>query len=105
MIRFLSSALLFFISGCAPQHFDIRQSGVVTMYLDAPEASHVIFVSSTDSFREHRIDKDARGLWVSENLPDRIFRYFYIVDGRVYTPDCRYRERDDFGATNCIYQP
>lgn len=105
MIRFLSSALLIFVAGCGPHHFNTRQSGGVTMYLDAPKASQVIFVSSADSFREHPTDKDAQGLWVYEGLPDRLFRYFYIVDGRNFTPDCRYREKDDFGALNCIYQP
>lgn len=105
MIRYLSSAVLIVVAGCAPHHFNTRQSGGVTMYLDAPNASQVIFVSSADSFREHPTEKKARGFWMLEGLPDRPFRYFYIVDGKVYTPDCRYREKDDFGAVNCIYQP
>jgi hypothetical protein len=33
------------------------------------------------------------------------FRYFYLVDGRIYHPDCQYREMDDFGSYNCLYKP
>jgi hypothetical protein len=105
MIRFLSSILFILVSGCAPHHFIDRQSDVVTVYLDAPKASEVIFVSSADSFQKHETQKNSRGVWAIGNLADREFYYFYIVDGRVYVPDCRYREIDDFGGTHCIYQP
>ncbi len=105
MIRFLSSILLIFLAGCTPPHFIARKSGGVSVYLDAPQASKVIFVSSADGFREHSASRDSKGLWSIENLADREFHYFFIVDGRIYVPDCRYKENDDFGARNCIYQP
>jgi hypothetical protein len=105
MIRFLSGILLSLVSGCAPHHFITSKADVVTVYLEAPKASKVIFVSSVDNFREHATQKNAKGLWAIENLTNREFHYFYIVDGRLYVPECRYREKDDFGAANCIYQP
>ena len=105
MIRFLSGILLILVSGCAPHHFITSESDVVTVYLDAPKASKVIFVSSVDNFREHATQKNTKGLWAIENLTNREFQYFYIVDGRLYVPECQYREKDDFGAANCIYQP
>jgi hypothetical protein len=105
MIRFLSGILLILVSGCAPHHFITSESDAVTVYLDAPKASKVIFVSSVDNFREHATQKNTKGLWAIENLTNREFQYFYIVDGRLYVPECRYREKDNFGAANCIYQP
>ena len=105
MIRFLSGILLSLVSGCAPHHFITSETDVVTVYLDAPKASKVIFVSSVDNFREHATHKNANGLWAIGNLANREFQYFYIVDGRSYVPECRYREKDDFGTDNCIYQP
>jgi hypothetical protein len=105
MIRFLSGILCILVSGCTPHHFIERQSDVVTVYLDAPDASKVIFVSSVDDFREHATQKNSFGLWAVGNLANREFRYFYIVDGRLYLPECRYKEKDEFGTANCIYQP
>ncbi len=105
MIRFLSAILLLSVSACTSDHYIARQSKGVTIYLDAPKASKVIFVSSADSFKEHTTHKDYRGLWTISNLADREFDYFYIVDGRVYVPACRYKEKDDFGAANCVYVP
>lgn len=105
MIRFLSGILFILVSGCAPHHFITSEPDAITVYLDAPKASKVIFVSSVDNFREHNTQKNAKGLWAIENPADREFQYFYIVDGSLYVPECRYREKDDFGAANCIYQP
>ncbi len=105
MIRYLSGFLLLLVSGCAPDHYIARQSNGVTVYLDVPEASKVVFVSSADDFKEHPLYKNSRGLWTISNLADREFDYFFIVDGRVYVPECRYKEKDDFGAANCIYEP
>jgi hypothetical protein len=105
MIRFLSGVLIIVLSGCTSSHFSTREPNGVTMYLDAPKASHVVFVSSQDNYKKQGIGQNTEGLWVAANLADREFRYFYIVDGRVHVPDCRYRENDEFGATNCIHQP
>ncbi len=105
MIRYLSIATLFFLTGCSPSHFIARQASGVTLYLDVPEAGEVLFVSSVDSFQPQPTQKNPGGIWVINALAAREFHYFYIVDGRVYVPDCQYKERDDFGATNCIYQP
>lgn len=105
MVRFLKGIFLLVLAGCAPHHFVARQGNGVAIYLDAPRAITVVFASSLDSFQLHPTQKNAAGLWLTTILNDREFRYFYVVDGRVYVPDCKYREQDDFGATNCIYQP
>ena len=106
MRRFLSGILLVLCTGCAaPSHFGGGKSGEVTLYLEAPDARSVVFLSSRDNYRRHALDRDADGLWVKRGLADEEFRYFYLVDGTVHIPDCRYREADDFGQVNCIHLP
>ena len=105
MLRFLNTVILLLIAGCTSHHFITKNSGKVAMSLNAPEADEVLFATSADNFKMHKIERTSGGIWVIGDLADREFRYFYIVDGKTYTPDCRYREKDDFGATNCIYQP
>jgi hypothetical protein len=105
MLRFLSSVALLFVAGCTSHHFSTKNSGKVAMYLDAPRANEVFFASSADNFTMHKAERRSRGLWVTGNLVDKEFRYFYIIDGKTYVPDCRYKEKDDFGAENCIYLP
>jgi hypothetical protein len=105
MIRCLSVIVLLLLAGCAPRHLIVKQASGVTLYLDAAKAEEVLFASSADSFRLHPTKKNSDGLWLTNTIDDREFHYFYVVDGRVFVPDCRYREKDDFGATNCVYQP
>jgi hypothetical protein len=104
-LRLLSVILLLLLPGCAPRHVMVKEAGGVTLYLDVPKAEEVLFASSANSFQLQSTRKNPAGLWLTNTLADREFHYFYVVDGRVYVPDCRYREKDDFGATNCIYQP
>ena len=106
MFRFLNGILvLLCVASCAPRHFVEKQAQGLTLSLDIPCATEVLFASSTDSFRLHSTVKNNNGLWETTVRADREFHYFYIVDGREYIPDCRYREDDDFGANTCIYQP
>ena len=44
-------------------------------------------------------------MWeVTLSLGDE-FRYFYMADGALVLPPCRYKEKDDFGSENCIFVP
>jgi len=97
--------VLSFLAGCAPQHFSRKGPGGISLYLEAPDAQEVLFASSTDNFQPHQTTRTENGLWFITNLNNREFMYFYLVDGRPYTPDCRYQQRDDFGTYTCIYQP
>ncbi len=96
--------LLLLLAGCA-QHYYRVNNGQVHLYLKAPEAESVYFISSLDGFRPHAISKTPRGKWGVSLPAAREFRYFYLVDGHVYHPPCKYREGDDFGAFNCIFSP
>ena len=106
MIRTLLVVAIFGLAGgCAPRHTVMIVDQSVTLVLQAPDASVVQFASSIDRFKLHPVTKDAQGNWAVAGLGNQEFQYFYLVDGQVLLPDCRYRQADDFGAANCRYLP
>ena len=105
-IRILQLAVaVFWIAGCAATHYHERQSDRVTFYLKAPEARGVAFASSLDAYSPHLASRISGSRWAVTVAASSEFRYFYIVDGAVYVPECRFYEKDDFGSRNCIYIP
>ena len=75
------------------------------MLFRSGDAHKVHFVSSLNHFRPRpslRLDGDT---WVNRVKAGAEFRYFYIIDGEVFLPDCKYKENDDFGSQNCIFAP
>ncbi len=90
------------LAGCAAAHYHERQSGRVTFYLRAPEARGVAFASSLDDYQIHRAEQVSGSRWAVTVATNSEFRYFYIVDGRVYLPECELYEKDDFGGENSI---
>jgi hypothetical protein len=105
MIRNLSLGIaLMWLTGCT-SHYYTQQGGSLMFYLDKPDARQVIFASSLDDFAPHAARKvDGRWL-VALSGPPRPFRYYYVVDGALYTPSCKLKENDDFGSQNCIFDP
>ena len=109
--------LALIITGCAgpshwmkghlagPSHWVEVRSNEVLLYLSMPEADRIEFVCSLDGFQPRPARRDGNGNWVISVPPGREFRYFYLVEGAVYLPECQEKENDDFGSTNCIYAP
>lgn len=97
--------LLIALSGCASRHYVEQKSSSLVFSLRLPEATRVQFSSSTDNFVLHDTVKNKSGMWQITVTPGVELKYFYIVDGSVYLPECRFKETDDFGAENCLYQP
>ena len=96
--------VLFVAGGCAA-HYNVIDNGQVEMYLTAPQAESVVLVISGDPFREVQALRDGSGIWkVTLNQLNQ-FKYFYLVDGKAYLPDCPFKENDDFGSNNCIFSP
>jgi len=93
------------LAGCAATHYHERHSDRVTFYLRAPRAEKVEFVSSLDAFRPHRASRLRGSRWAVTVEANSEFRYFYIVDGHVFVPECALYEKDDFGSRNCVYVP
>ena len=106
MIRcliFVFSAFLM-ISGCSGRFYRVEDHQV-TFYIDLPAAQQVEFAYSLDEFRLHSVQKKRVGTWEISVPADIEFRYFFIVDGALYLPECDIREADDFGYENCIFDP
>jgi hypothetical protein len=97
-------AAVFVAGGCAT-HYHIINNGNVEMFLTAPQAQSVVLVVSGDPFQQVRARQDASGVWKVTLSRLNEFKYFYLVDGKTYQPDCRLREDDDFGSNNCVFSP
>jgi hypothetical protein len=93
------------LAGCAAAHYYERHSDRVTFYLKAPAARGVAFASSLDDYRIHRAERAGSTRWKVTVASNAEFSYFYIVDGAIYVPECKFYEKDDFGSRNCIYVP
>ena len=97
--------LMLMCTGCAGIHYSTENQSSVSLFLRQPDARHVQFASSVDKYKLHNTQKNGLGFW-EVNVPClTAFSYFYVVDGSVHIPDCRFRETDDFGSENCLYQP
>lgn len=105
MNLYLNLVMILSMTGCASEHYFVHKDGLIDVHLMRNEAQEVYFASSADDFRMHRPLQKEDGRWVVEDLTDKEFRYFYMVDGALYLPTCQYRENDDFGRQNCIHQP
>ena len=91
------------VAGCTT-HYYKTQNDLVSIYLKK-NAQQVYFASSIDRYTLHPIDRNGKGCWEIQVSGNEAFRYFYVVDGKVYVPDCRFKEFDDFGMQNCIFMP
>jgi hypothetical protein len=102
--RLAGLALLpvFLTVGCAT-HYIRRDDGRAAFFLRCPGAREVALATSLDGFTPHKAHRSGSGQWVATVDADRDFSYFYLVDGKVFQPDCRMAEADDFGGTNCVY--
>ena len=103
--RIVSMALFLFalLSGCASHYHRTDDNGVI-LHLREPRTASVVLYTSLDGFRPN-VAEHSGGTWVNRISVDGQFRYFYKLDGKLFTPDCRFKEKDDFGFYNCIYIP
>ena len=92
-------------SACARNHYFQTGIGSVSFYYRDSQAREVFFAASTDHYQYHAASRIQDDLWKIDVPSDNEFAYFYVVDGTIIQPDCRLRENDDFGASNCLYAP
>lgn len=90
-------------SGCAT-HNHYRHGDTVTLVLRKSDARQVWLLSSLDRFKP-RPARRVAGRWEVTLPATETFRYFYRVDGAPFVPDCPLKEKDDFGAENCVFDP
>jgi hypothetical protein len=100
----LLGVIFLFLAGCGTHYYKISGNSV-SLFLKSPDARKVYFASSLNQYKLQPAEKMKCGVWEIEVSAAREFRYFYKVDGVVYLPDCRLKERDDFGAENCVFVP
>jgi hypothetical protein len=77
--------------------------GFVSFYLKMKGARSVDFLYSVDDYRNHPAVRINEGTWEVRVPYEGQFTYFYKVDGKVFIPECPLREKDDFGAENCLF--
>ncbi|MEJ2099261.1 MAG: hypothetical protein P8X68_04710 [Desulfobacterales bacterium] len=102
-LLFLMSALLIF-TGCAG-HYYRKNNGTLSIFLKMPNARRVYFLSSLNGYKPQKAIRVNDRTWQIDAPAQTEFKYFYKVDGKVYLPNCRLKEQDDFGSQNCIYIP
>jgi hypothetical protein len=102
-LTLMAAAFLWIIS-CAGHVYKAPDEKVI-LYLELSKAQQVYFACSLDEYRLQKVNKMKANRWEIAVPAHLEFRYFFLVDGSVYLPDCEYREADDFGSENCIFVP
>ena len=92
------------LAGCVNHFYQVKKN-TLHIYLKKPGAHTVSFVSSRDGYKTHPAKKIDSWTWVVKIPAGSEFTYFYIVDGTVFLPPCRFTEKDDFGSENCLFIP
>ncbi len=104
-MRYLLVAFFITVTaGCGVTHTQQVQGKNLALYLKKADAHQVFLVTSLDGFKPQKaIPMD--GQWVVFLPSNKIFRYYYVLDGKIFLPPCRMKENDDFGSENCIFDP
>ena len=102
---FLLIPVLFLITaGCATHHYEVKNDRL-HIYVQNPEAEKVYMLCSLDEYQPHQAINTGSGTWETVLSPYMEFKYFFLVDGKVFIPPCEFKEKDDFGSENCVYIP
>ena len=99
----LGAVLFCLLFGCSTHYYRADEDGV-TLHLREQETGSVILFTSIDGFLPNAAEQ-IDGTWINRVPSNREFSYFYKVNGKYMIPDCRFKEKDDFGTENCIYVP
>ncbi len=99
----LLTMLALSLGGCASGHFVTKKDGLLTFVLRHGAAKKVQFASSADYYVLHDAQQGGAGVWLVDVPASSELKYFYVVDGQTYVPECGLKETDDFGSENCIY--
>lgn len=92
------------LTGCLPLPLS-HPEHEARITVDLPEANEVIILSSLNRYEPVFMNKTFFGTWEIHLQGDKTFEYFFRVDGKPYTPECRLQQRDDWGGRQCIYSP
>lgn len=102
-VCFLIAAALL-ATGCSTHYYKM-ENNTLRVYLRNTDAREVLFSDSLHGFRPRKARKTDGETWEIDMPGNTEFRYYYLVDGDVFLPPCKFRESDDFGSENCIFVP
>lgn len=98
------STFILLTAGCAVQQYKVINQEL-HIYLKNKKAVKVHLLTSLDGYTPNEITKLDSNTWEAVLPSDMEFKYFFLIDGEVSIPDCRMKEKDDFGSENCVYIP
>lgn len=104
LIRLLSMCCVTaMLISCAGHYYQLDGNDI-TLTLQKREAQKVLFYCSLNGYSPQPLTNES-GRWRVKLPANQSFRYFYRIDDRLFVPDCRLKEKDDFGWENCLYDP
>jgi len=89
------------ICGCAT--IKVSTKGETMNMSFKSDAKEVLFYSSANGFAPIKAKKDDKWQIVTIKKTAKM-KYFLKADGKIYLPDCKMKEQDDFGGDLCIYE-
>ena len=104
LILFFLSLFLLLTAGCSVYQYKVIDQEL-HVYLKDKDAEKVFLLCSLDEYAPRQAVDTGSGTWEAVLPSDREFNYFYLVDDEVFIPSCKMKEKDDFGAENCVYTP
>jgi hypothetical protein len=100
----LSLLIALMLAACS-NHYLRTENEQTHLFLKTRHAQSVMFASSLDHFQWRsaaRINDRTWQITIPGDIPQT---YIYLVDNQLFLPECRFKEKDDFGSENCIYLP
>ena len=90
------------LGGCATHYYEIKGDTVYFYFRDS-KATSVALSSSLDNFQLHPARRVNTDMWEVALYAQSGFTYFFVIDGDSVVTPCRFREKDDFGGSNCVF--
>jgi len=97
----LAAAVLILFSGCAS--IKVNHAGETMKMSFKTEAEQLVFFSSSEQYRPIKAEQDGNWWQVTIKDTDNL-KYFLKADGKLYLPECKLKEKDDFGGELCLYE-
>lgn len=104
-IFLITAACFILITGCARHYYYRITDSELHIHINQPGAEKVFILCSFDGYKPREAINNGSGRWESILPANAEFKYFYIVDEKVFIPECKMKETDDFGDENCVYIP
>jgi hypothetical protein len=95
------AGLMLLTTGCATHYYQV-QGDTLAFTWTSPDAQKVTFACSLDDFKPHEARK-VDGRWVVSVPSGEPFRYYYVLDGKLFLPPCDLKENDDFGSAKTVF--